>query len=118
MGIEPTFGVWEGLPLRTKARSDNGVNAFSRISLWRFNHLFPHFFRSKILACAFHTFLGRLRTALWAVPLLTPVSCTISRQERPWPRRSAILSESTATLVRLLKQPLDDQTCASGLSVL
>ena len=43
---------------------------------------------------AIHMFLGRLRTARWAVPLLNLVSSVIYRQERPCARfNSARLSQ-------------------------
>jgi hypothetical protein len=42
-------------------------------------------------------FLGKPRTARWAVPLLRPVSSQIAAQERPALRRLAILEPSTLT---------------------
>jgi hypothetical protein len=42
-----------------------------------------------------HTFLGRLRTARYALALLTPVSKTISRKDRPaWNRSEACIRET------------------------
>ncbi len=49
-----------------------------------------------LAARAEREFLGKLESALWAVPLLIPVSNVISCQERPWARRRAILAASTA----------------------
>src|SRR6267154_4938935 len=42
-------------------------------------------------------FLGKLRTARWAVPLIRLVSSQIAAQERPALRRLAILRPSTLT---------------------
>ena len=48
-------------------------------------------------AAVCHTILGKLKTTLWAVPLLVPVSAVTLRQERPCARRAAILGASTTT---------------------
>lgn len=65
--------------------------------------------RAGMTECHIRMFLSKLRSDLWAVPLLIPVSDVIWRQERPCARKAAILPQSTTTrgrprylLVRLL----------------